>query len=188
VRRIVFGGFLLLVFLGILKWFADGTMEPNVGLVYAALVFLLPGVLILRHGLRKYREARAEASGPPALPVHCNACGTAMSQKPRVSFLGFATLACAGCGKRFLYPLTSDYRVAYCILSISMALLLHNSATIRAPVFGLLAVCFVVLLIKDSAIRRNADLPTITWLCANCGAPNPPALGSCRSCKTARFE
>jgi len=200
--RIVLGAFLLFVsvvdILAVL--FTESALTKRVVGVGVLAILGLLGALLIRSG-RKARKKIAVAESQAI----CTECGSWFHQAARKSFvIGFPSFACPSCGKRFLYPLTSGYRVLYWVMAsifiLSLICALSQGATLMVPgIPGIIGIIGIIALPMDARIRARvaraeANAPT-KWkeevesvpelrTCGGCGSQYPKEAMWCPRCNS----
>lgn len=100
----------------------------------------------------------------PEIDASCTNCGNKFRGVPTLSFLGFQKLVCPSCGQEVLYPLTSEYRLAYwgalvLIPVTTISNLAEGAITVVTAIIvsGLLG----IMVIKDIQIRKRVTISDV---------------------------
>ncbi|RSZ56311.1 IS1 family transposase [Massilia atriviolacea] len=79
-----------------------------------------------------------------AQPVGCPHCDQVFRATPKKTFLGFQRYSCPACSKKFKYPLSLGYRVAYWLLLIGSFAMIASKPGTQPNLFTLLMAIAVI--------------------------------------------
>jgi len=91
----------------------------------------------------------------------CEKCGIKFRATPKHSFLGFQKLTCTSenCKEKFIYPLTSGYRITYWILFILMIIISFDSLSNGNATFpGGFGLAIMFALFRDISLKKKIKL------------------------------